>query len=34
MGRARLRVRCLDIRHIGFGIDVPEQLELLERRLT
>lgn len=27
-----LAVRCLEIRHIGFGIDVPAQLETLERR--
>jgi 3-deoxy-manno-octulosonate cytidylyltransferase (CMP-KDO synthetase) len=28
-----LRVRCLKVRHVGFGVDVPEQLALLERRL-
>lgn len=27
-----LQVRCLPIRHIGFGIDVPQQVALLEER--
>ena len=29
-----LAVRCLEIRHIGFGIDVPEQVQELEERLS
>jgi 3-deoxy-manno-octulosonate cytidylyltransferase (CMP-KDO synthetase) len=28
-----LAVRCARIRHVGFGIDVPEQLQQLDRRL-
>jgi len=28
-----LGVLCLKVRHVGFGIDVPEQAELLEARL-
>jgi 3-deoxy-manno-octulosonate cytidylyltransferase (CMP-KDO synthetase) len=29
-----LSVSCVPIRHIGFGIDVPEQLALLEERMA
>ena len=28
-----LHVRCLEIRHIGFGVDLPEHLSLLAERL-
>lgn len=28
-----LRVRCLPIQHVGFGVDVPDQLAALERRV-